>query len=201
MLLRLYDPTEGEILLNGVNIKDIDYEVYLSLFSAVFQDYKLFSFSIYENIALSKSDVMPEEQVKRAVALVGLTSKISELEDGLGTLINKDFDSNGVILSGGESQKVALARAVCKDSSVVVLDEPTAALDPKSEYEIYQSFHEIVDHKMAFFISHRLASTQFCNRILLFSHGSVIEDGDHRTLMDRNGEYARMFNMQAQYYK
>lgn len=200
LLCRLYDPTEGEILMDGVDIREYDYEEYMKVFAPVFQDFKLFAFSIQENLMLR--DAVGED--KRAVEMLqkaGLTEKLASLEKGADTALFKHYEGDGIEPSGGEQQKIAIARALYKDAPVVILDEPTAALDPIAEYEIYRQFEELVEGKTAIYISHRLSSCQFCDRIAVFSDGVVKEYGTHRELADReNGIYAGMFAAQAQYY-
>lgn len=200
LLCRLYDPTDGEILLDGINIKEYDYDQYMQIFSPVFQDFRLFSFSIKENIILDNK--CADDEFDLLINQVGLKDKLSELEKGCETMIFKAFDENGVELSGGEQQKTAIARALFKKSPVVILDEPTAALDPVAEYEIYRQFDTLVGGKTAVYISHRLSSCRFCDRIAVFSEGTIKELDTHDNLVNReNGIYAEMFAAQAQYYK
>lgn len=200
LLCRIYDPTEGEILLDGVNIKDIDYDMYISLFSTVFQDFKLFSLSLKDNVALAASDTALDIDVERALIKAGFGSKLASLPRGIDTYVYKNFDGEGFEPSGGEGQKIALARALYKNAPIVVLDEPTAALDPRAEYEIYQRFNELVEGKTAIYISHRLSSTRFCDKIAVFDNGRIIEHGSHEELLQMNGTYAQLFNMQAKFY-
>lgn len=200
LLCRLYDPTEGEILLDGVNIKEYDYNQYMNLFSPVFQDFKLFGFSIRENIVLDGA--YSEEEVNAIAERVGLLEKINSLEHGADTILFKAFDENGIEPSGGEQQKLAIARALFKKAPVVILDEPTAALDPVAEYDIYRQFDTLVGGKTAIYISHRLSSCRFCDRIAVFSEGRIKEYGTHWELAGiKNGIYAGMFAEQAQYYQ
>lgn len=201
LLCRIYDPTEGEILLDGVNIKNIDYDAYMSLFSTVFQDFKLFSFSLKDNVALSKSDIAEDYEVKKALLKAGLSEKLEKLPQGIKTYVYKNFDGDGFEPSGGEGQKIALARALYKNAPIVVLDEPTAALDPRAEYEIYKRFNDLVARKTTIYISHRLSSTRFCDKIAVFACGKIIEYGSHNELLKKNGTYTQLFNMQAQFYK
>lgn len=198
LLTRLYDPTEGTILLDGVNIQDIDYDSYMSVFSAVFQDFKLFAFSLKENVALSLP--LDEQKVEEALRRVGFGEKLTTLEKGIDTPVYKIFDGNGFEPSGGEGQKIALARALYKNAPVMVLDEPTAALDPRAEYEIYQHFNELAEGKTAVYISHRLSSSKFCDKIAVFDNGMLAEYGTHDELILQNGKYAELFNMQSQFY-
>ncbi len=202
LLCRLYDPTEGEILLDGVNIREYDYAEYMELFAPVFQDFKLFAFSMKENLLLEKSSIdKKEDRVRDIIKSVGLSDKLSSLQKGVDTMIFKHFDEDGIEPSGGEQQKVAIARALYKDAPVVILDEPTAALDPIAEYEIYRQFENLVNGKTAIYISHRLSSCQFCDRIAVFADGMVKEYGTHTELVNKsNGIYTEMFSLQAQYY-
>ena len=200
LLLGLYKPDKGEILLDGKNINTYSYGEYIKLFSAVFQDFKLFSFSAKENIACS-GDVNEEEVVKR-FAQVGLLDKFRLLEDGLNTCLYKDFSETGIEPSGGEQQKLAIARALYKNADIVILDEPTAALDPIAEMEVFTHFKKLVNEKTAIFISHRLSMCRFCDRILVFKDGKVIEEGTHEELVNKaGGEYSEMYGIQANYYR
>lgn len=200
LLARLYDPTEGEILLDGVNIKEYDYEEYMNLFSPVFQDFKLFAFSMKENI--TKGEETDQKELESLMEKVGLSDKIATLSKGMDTMLFKHFEEEGIVPSGGEQQKLAIARALYKNSPVVILDEPTAALDPVAEYEIYRQFNELVGGKTAIYISHRLSSCKFCDRIAVFSEGTIMEYGTHEELVNyENGIYAEMFTAQAQYYR
>ena len=198
LLCRLYDPTEGEILVDGVDIREYDYKQYMEQFAPVFQDFKLFAFSVAENIAFTDKDA----DVSALTDRVGLHDFVEGLPKGTETNIFKFFDEEGVEPSGGEQQKIAIARALCKDAPVVILDEPTAALDPIAEYEIYRQFNTLVGGKSAFYISHRLSSCQFCDRIAVFSDGHIAEYGTHAELEKiEGGIYAEMFEAQAKYYK
>lgn len=198
LLCRLYDPTEGQILLNGVDIRYYDYDEYIRLFSVVFQDFKLFSFSIAENVAVSKD--YDKDRVISCLAQAGFTERLGTLEQGIHTKLYK-LEKDGVEISGGEAQKIAIARALYKNSPLVILDEPTSALDPVSEYEIYRSFDKLVGEKTAIYISHRMSSCRFCNRIIVFDDGQIVQQGSHEELMeDKDGLYYEMWNAQAQYY-
>ncbi len=199
LICRLYDPTEGEILLNGVNIQKYDYDEYRSLFSVVFQDFRLFSLGLGQNV--SASAVYDSEKVRACLKKAGFAERLASMPDGLETFLYKDFDTDGVELSGGEAQKLALARALYKDAPFIILDEPTAALDPRSEYEVYSKFNEIAGDKTAIYISHRLASCRFCDNIAVFHAGQVVQTGSHEELLaDRSGNYYELWNAQAQYY-
>lgn len=199
LMCRLYDPTEGEILLNGVNIKKYDYDEYLAVFSVVFQDFKLFSFSLGENVASGADyDV---DKVMAALHQSGFGERLATMPEGIMTTLYKDFDENGIEVSGGEAQKIALARALYKDSPFIILDEPTAALDPIAEYEIYSKFNEIVGDKTAIYISHRLSSCRFCDKIAVFDNGQIVQRGSHDELVaDESGKYYELWHAQAQYY-
>ncbi len=197
LLVRLYDPTEGEILLNGKNIKEYDYNEYLNLFAPVFQDFKLFAFTLRENLALTGE--YDDKRMEKIVRQVGLDSRFAE--QGLDTILYKEYDESGTELSGGEAQRLAIARALYRNSPMVVLDEPTAALDPLAEYNIYQMFGDLVDGKTAFFVTHRLGSVRFCDDILVFDNGQVIARGTHSELMKKNDIYAEMFTKQSDMYK
>ena len=199
LLLRLYEPTEGRILINGVDIKEIDYNEYLSLFSTVFQDFKLFAFRIVDNVTALANDTDLAD-VQKCLDKAGLSSKISSLDKGIETYIHKIYEEDGIELSGGESQKLAIARALYKDAPVVILDEPTAALDPKAEYDIYMKFLSLVNTKTSIFISHRLSSTKFCDRIVVLRDGQIVELGSHLELLAQKGYYAELFNLQSQFY-
>ncbi len=201
LLCRLYDADSGEILLDGVNIKDYDYDEYMKLFSVVFQDFRLLAFSAKDNILLGKEDENGNENVDRLFEKTGILKKIDSLPKGRDTMMFKQFDKEGVELSGGEQQKMAIARALYKDAPVIILDEPTAALDPVAEYEIYRQFDSLVNGKTAVYISHRLSSCKFCDNIAVFSEGTVKEYGTHSELVRKpDGIYAEMFRAQAQYY-
>lgn len=198
LLCRLYEPLEGEILANGVNIKNYSSEEYNRLLAVVFQDYKLFSFSVRENIAFYRN--ADEKKLSIALEKAGLKNRINKLAKGIETSIYKNFDKEGVELSGGEGQKLAIARAIYKEAPVVILDEPTAALDPYAEFEIYSRFNDMVNNKTAIYISHRLSSCRFCDHIAVFDQGELIEYGSHEELERQNGLYSKMWHTQAQYY-
>lgn len=199
LLCRLYDPTKGEILLNGIDIRKYSTQEYMDLFSVVFQDSGLLSFSIGENVAVdTEYDIkLAEECVRRA----GFSERLDECPDGLDTCLYKDFDEKGVEISGGEAQKLCLARAVYKGAPFIVLDEPTAALDPVSEYDIYTKFNSIVGTRTAVYISHRLSSCRFCDDITVLDKGKIAERGNHDSLVADGGVYAEMWSAQAEYYK
>ena len=199
LLCRLYDPTEGTILLNGVDIRKYDEQEYRRLFSVVFQDFQIFSFALGENIAGSMQ--VDKERAMDAIRRAGLEALYRKMPDGLATMINRDFSDTGMEISGGEAQKLAMARAIYKDAPFVILDEPTAALDPVAENEIYTGFHEIIGNRTALFISHRLSACRFSKEILVFENGNVIQRGSHEELAGQEGLYRRMWQAQAQYYQ
>ena len=199
LLLRIYKPTSGKILVNGIDIQQYGAKEYSQLFSTVFQDFKLFAFPISENIALA-SDI-DEEKILKVLKDVGLHSKINSLPNRYNTNIFREFDSKGFTPSGGEGQRIAMCRAIYKDSSVVILDEPTAALDPQAEYELYSMFDSLFSGRTAIYISHRLASAKLCSRIIVFEKGRLVEDGSHEELLNANGLYSQLFRMQADNYK
>lgn len=199
LLCRLYDPTEGQILLNGIDIRKYNYGEYMNIFSVVFQDFQLFALPLGQNVAgqVDYDPVRAEECLKKA----GFGDRLEKMPKGLETYLYKDYDKEGVDISGGEAQKIAIARALYKDAPFIILDEPTAALDPIAEAEIYEKFDEIVEDKTAIYISHRLSSCKFCDRIAVFHEGSVIQQGTHTQLLsDEAGQYYALWNAQAQYY-
>ena len=199
LLCRLYEPTEGAIYLNGIDIKKYDYCEYMQLFSVVFQDFALFDYKIAENVAANEE--YDAEKVEKCLKKAGFGERLSTLKKGVYTYIDKGFDDDGVMLSGGERQKIAIARALYKDAPFIILDEPTAALDPIAEAEIYSKFDEIAGDKTAIYISHRLSSCKFCDEIAVFHEGAVIQQGTHAELVaDENGKYYELWNAQAQYY-
>lgn len=198
LLCRLYNPTEGIITLNGIDIKDFIYEEYINLFSVVFQDFKLFAFGLDQNISLGKA--YDEKNLKETLIQSGLKDLVEEIND-LTVSLGKNFDEDGRDFSGGEKQKIAIARALYKDAPIVVLDEPTAALDPLAEFEIYSKFNTLVKDKAAVFISHRLSSCRFCHKILVFDQGKIVQMGDHDYLLSKNeGKYYDLWQAQAQHY-
>lgn len=201
LLTRLYEPTEGEILLNGINIRSYDYEEYMKLLSVVFQDFKLMAFSIKENIALNSYETSKDEDIEKTLKEAGLENDILKLPKGINTHIYKTFEEDGIEFSGGQSQKIAISRALYKDAPIVVLDEPTASLDPIAEFEVYSKFKELIGEKTAIYISHRLSSCKLCDRIAVFHEGEIIELGTHEELIKEQGsQYESMYMAQAQYY-
>jgi len=199
LLMRLYDPTEGQIFVNGTDIRRFDYDEYLSLFAPVFQDFKLFAFTVGENISAFESG-RPAD-VKAAAKKSGIAERVDMLPAKYDTYLSKQFDDSGVEFSGGEQQKIALARTYFKsDARITILDEPTSALDPRAECRVYEEFNDLIGGNTAFFISHRLSGTRFCDRIVVIRDKKVCEFGSHRELMDSGGYYSSLYNMQAGYY-
>lgn len=218
LLCRLYDPTEGEILLNGIDIRKYDYREYLNVFSVVFQDFRLLSMSLGENVAAGGGrealsapgrregrkmvNGYDREKAIQCLQKAGLSEWLSAQPKGLDTILYKDLEEEGVQVSGGEAQKIAIARSLYHDAPFIILDEPTAALDPVAEYEIYTRFNEIVGDRTAVYISHRLSSCRFCDEILVFQEGHIVQQGSHEELLaDAGGKYSELWNAQAQYYK
>lgn len=186
--------------MNGIRINNYDRDAYLELFSVVFQDFRIFAFPIGENVAASVH--YDENRVWDALAKAGLNEKTESLPEKLNQYLFKNIDAEGLEISGGEEQKLAIARAFYKDAPFIIFDEPTAALDPIAESEIYSKFNQIVGTKAAIFISHRLSSCRFCKRILVFDQGKIIQCGTHDELLqNRNGKYYELWNAQAQYYQ
>ena len=199
LLCRLYDPTEGEILLNGINIRKYNYLDYMSIFSVVFQDFRLFAFPLGQNVAAGVN--YNGKRAKNCLIKAGFGERLSAMPEGLETYLYQDFSDSGVNISGGEAQKIAIARALYKNSPFIILDEPTAALDPVAEAEIYSKFSEIVEDKTAIYISHRLSSCRFCDDIVVFDAGEIVQQGSHEKLVaDRDGKYYELWHAQAQYY-
>ena len=199
LLCRLYDPQEGQILLNGIDIRKYRYDDYMNIFSVVFQDFQLICQPLGNNV--SGSMEYDRERVHKALIDAGFGDRLASMEKGLDTMIFKNLSEDGVDVSGGEAQKIAIARALYKDAPFIILDEPTAALDPIAEAEIYSKFNDIAGDKTAIYISHRLSSCKFCDEIAVFHEGAVIQYGTHAELVaDENGKYHELWNAQAQYY-
>lgn len=201
LLLRLYDPTEGCVTLNGTDVRKFKREDYYRLFSPVFQDVEIFAFPMAENISMKVPEDTDRKRAEDVAFEAGLQEKVLSLRKGIDTELLKIVDEGGVDLSGGEKQKLALARALYKAAPVVVLDEPTSALDALAEQQLYERFDHMIGKKSAVYISHRLASTRFCDRVAMFRDGAMVEYGSHEELMAKGGEYAHMFEVQAQYYQ
>ncbi len=200
LLLRFYDATEGEILYNGINIKEYDLNAYRNIFGAVFQDYKNFAISVYENVVCHECSDQEKEMSKKALMQSGIWEKISSLPMGGDTVLTREFDKNGVGLSGGENQKVSAARLFAKDFEFAVLDEPSSALDPIAEYKMYENLIKVTENKTVLYISHRLSSAVLSDRIIVIGGGRVLEQGSHSELMNQGGKYKEMFTLQASSY-
>ncbi len=200
LLLRLYDVTEGQILCNGIDIREFDRNEYFRLFAPAFQEVEVFAFPLSENVSMTTADETDKAKAEQYIRAAGMGDKLDKLPDGMDTELLKVLYDDGVDLSGGEKQKLALARALYKGAPVVVLDEPTAALDALAEYRLYQSFNGMIGDRSAVYISHRLSSTRFCDSIAMFVAGKMVEHGTHEELLAKGGAYAEMFRVQAQYY-
>lgn len=202
ILMRLYDASEGEVLLDGVNIKEYRAKEYRSLFGTIFQDFKVFAATVTENVLLrpvrEKGD---QEKAKEALKESGIYEKIQHLPRGMNSILTKEFDEDGILMSGGESQKLAIARVFAKDSSIAILDEPSSALDPISEYEVFENMMKACKGKTVIFVSHRLSSATLADRVYLLENGMIIEEGSHQELMKQHGKYAEMFLKQAEKYR
>lgn len=199
LLCRLYKPTKGRILLNGTDIWDYSFDEYTKLLGTVFQDFKIFAFTLGENLSFGE----PIDAVRAAECLnkCGFGDRLNTLDDGLDTYLYRSYDNKGVEISGGEAQKIALARAIYSEPVCVILDEPTSALDPIAEYEVYSKFQEIIDGQTAIYISHRLSSCRFCDKIIVLSGGVIAEAGSHDELLkSSNGLYRSLWDAQAEYY-
>lgn len=199
LLCRLYDPTEGEILLNGIDIRKYRYDDYLALFSVVFQDFKLLSQPLGQNVAAAED--YDRQRAEECLKKAGFGPRLAELPKGLDTCLYREFEDDGVEVSGGEAQKIALARVLYHDAPFIVLDEPTAALDPEAEAEVYTRFNDIVENKTAIYISHRLSSCRFCDEIAVFDRGRVVQQGGHDALVEAEGKYRALWEAQARYYE
>ena len=200
LMMKLYEASEGRILLNDVDIKEYNREEYFKLFSPVFQNVECFAMPIYQNISFAEEDKTDMNKINEVLEQSGLSEKINSYEKGIHTNLLKIFDKEGIDLSGGEKQRLAMARALYKDGKVIILDEPTAALDALAEDRMYREFENMIHGKTAVFISHRLGSTRFCDKIAMFEDGTIVEEGTHEELMAKNGKYAYMFGIQSQYY-
>lgn len=199
LLCRLYDPTEGEILLNGIDIRKYRYDDYMRIFSVVFQDFKLLALPLGENVAGAAE--YDRTRAEKCLKDAGFGDRLSAMPQGLDTWLYKDLTEDGVDISGGEAQKIAIARALYKDAPFLILDEPTAALDPIAEAEIYSRLNDIVEDRTAVYISHRLSSCKFCDEIAVFEGGQIVQQGSHDALLsEENGTYSTLWHAQAQYY-
>ena len=200
LLLRLYDPDEGEILLDGVNIKEYETRSYRDLFSAAFQDYQVLAMSVLDNLTMGREIEDAETVAAELIDAVGLTARVAKMKDGIHNTLTREFDDGGAVLSGGESQKLAVARALMQRGRYMIFDEPSAALDPIAEYELFETILERTRESAVILISHRLSSVKAADTIYMLENGSVIEEGSHASLMERGGKYAEMFRLQAKNY-
>lgn len=201
LIMRLYDPCEGEIRWNGNDIRDLKIREYRDHIGTVFQDFKIFAVSIAENVKADKVEETERESIQQALVQSGLTNKMAKVQKGIDAEVTKEFDKHGVNFSGGETQKLAIARAIMKDSDLIILDEPSSALDLVSEYELNHTMMNAAQDKTVIFISHRLSTTIMADRIYMFEKGQVIEEGSHTELMALNGKYAEMFRVQAEKFQ
>lgn len=200
LLFRLYDPTSGEIFVNGINIKEYNLKAYRKQFSAAFQDYKVMAMSVKDNVLMGEKFDNPDETAERALKCAGVWDKVSSLTSGMDTIMTREFDNNGAVLSGGEQQKIVVARAFAQQTSVKVFDEPSSALDPIAEYDLYKGIMNESKGHITLFISHRLSSVKDADEVFMLENGAIIEQGTHRQLMEREGKYCEMFTKQAQNY-
>lgn len=198
LLCGLYEPDQGEILVNGKDIRELDQEACRKLFGVVFQDFQLFSFGLGQNLAGSR--IYDGERARAALEEAGFGARLAGMD--LETSLYKDFDPQGVEISGGEAQKIAIARALYRQAPILILDEPTAALDPQAEYEVYEKLNHISENRTAIFISHRMSFCRFCGRILVLDGGRLVQEGSHEELLrDSGGRYFALWHAQEQYYR
>ena len=201
LIMRLYDPSEGEILYNGINIKEFEPNAYRKMIGTVFQDFKIFATSIAENVMNGEYTEKDRETILSALKAADFTEKLDSLKDGIDTHLTREFNSKGTNLSGGESQKIAISRVFAKDYPIVIMDEPSSALDPMAEYNLNQSILESTEEKTVIFISHRLSTTRIADKIYMFDTGALIEEGSHEELITMDGKYAEMFRVQSEKYR
>ena len=204
--MRLYDPTEGCITYNGHDLREYDLDSLRARVAAVFQDYRIFAATVAENVVggeLASGQKGDEQRERVRAALIKSTfeDKLASLEKGIDTPLTREFEDDGVQLSGGEAQKIAIARAFYQDADLIILDEPSSALDPNAEYDLNRALYDYAEDKTVIFISHRLSTTRHADRIYMFDSGRLIETGSHEQLMEQNGRYAYMFNLQAENYR
>lgn len=200
LMLRFYDPNEGEILYNGVNIKEYNLDSYRNNFATVFQDYKNFALSVFENVMCHECTDDDKDFATEALKNSGVWKKINTFANGGDTVLTREFDSDGVGLSGGENQKVSTARLFARDFELAILDEPSSALDPIAESEMYENLNRVTKDKTVVYISHRLSSAAMADKIIVLDNGNIIESGTHTDLMESGGKYSEMFTLQASNY-
>lgn len=200
LLMRLYDPDEGQLTLNGTNVREYAVGEYRKLFGTVFQDYRIFGLTVAENVLMRRMKEEDRDTVIEALKNSGVYDKVMTLPNGIETMLTREFDPEGAVLSGGESQKIAIARVFAKDCEIAILDEPSSALDPIAEYQMYKSLLKACENKAVVFISHRLSSAVLADRIYMLENGRIVETGSHAELMEKNGKYAEMFHFQAGNY-
>ena len=200
LICGLLDPTEGRILLNGTDVRLFNRSELYQLFSTVFQQFSVLDVTVAENIAQTSENI-DYEKLKRCTEEAGIDKFIEELPQGIDTHVGKNVYLDGILCSGGQLQRLMLARALYKDGAILVLDEPTAALDPIAENDIYMKYHEMTNGKTSIFISHRLASTRFCDRIIFMQNGEIYEEGTHESLLEKDGAYAKLFEVQSRFYR
>ena len=200
MICGFLDPTKGRVLLNGIDIREFNRSDYYTMFSAIFQDFSLLAGTVAANVAQTEEHI-DFDRVKNCIEKAGLRTKIESLPNSYETCLNREVYEDAILLSGGETQRLMLARALYKDAPFIVLDEPTAALDPIAESELYQKYNDITNGRSSVYISHRLASNRFCDRILLLDQAKIREEGTHAELMARGGSYANLYEVQSRYYR
>ena len=200
LLLRLYDPTDGQIFYNGHDIREYNLKEYRELFATTFQDFQIFGMTIKENVLMGRHYENADELVEKALKKAGVYDKVMTLENGIDTMMTKEFDENGAVLSGGETQKIAVARTFVKEAPMKIFDEPSSALDPIAEFELFQNIMKEGTDRTMLFISHRLSSVKNCDIVFMLEKGQLIEEGTHQELLKKNGKYAQMYKKQAMNY-
>ena len=202
LLMGLYPLSEGKIIVGGTDIRQYNPSAYRDCFGTIFQDFQIFALPLAENVLMKKAETEEEKQlVIDSLEKAQFGEVLEKLPEGINTYLTKEFDENGFVCSGGQAQKIAIARVFAKNPDVVILDEPSSALDPIAEYNMYCNMMEASEGKTVFFISHRMSSARMADRILFLEHGKIVEEGTHQELMEKNGRYAEMFNLQAQNYQ
>ena len=197
-MMRLYDATDGRILCGGRDIRGLDLDSYRALYGVIFQDYRIFAMTVRDNVLLGEEG--DDEKVIEALRAAGVYEKVMSLPDGIDTMLTREYDEDGAVLSGGEYQKICIARVFARNAPIVILDEPSSALDPIAEYEVYNNMLRVCEGRSVIFISHRLSSAVLADRVVMLDGGEIIEVGSHAELMARGGKYADMFAKQAENY-